>query len=130
MKKEHKNTIEQIVVGLISALSVMGLFYYLFFHSFIHDRIVQLCEMIQLIINYNNITMSAYLSKNEYANMKLVPGLLCSGGAIGSYMIYDSYTGFSAFLTGMLFVPMAIVLAYFGLINLMKYFLWQLSFSL
>ena len=64
--------------------------------------------------------MSAYLSKNEYANMKLVPGLLCSGGAIGCYMIYDSYTGFSAFLTGMLFVPMAIVLAYFGLINLMK----------
>ena len=66
--------------------------------------------------------MSAYLSKNEYANMKLVPGLLCSIGAIGAYMIYDSYTGFSAFLTGILFVPMAVILAYFGLVNLKKYY--------
>jgi len=66
--------------------------------------------------------MSAYLSKNEYANMKLVPGVLCVGGAIGSYMIYDSYTGFSAFLTGILFVPMAVILAYFGLVNLKKYY--------
>lgn len=65
--------------------------------------------------------MSTYLSKNEYANMKLVPGLLCIGGAIGSYLIYDSYTGFSAFLTGILFVPLAIILAYFGLTNLKKY---------
>ncbi len=66
--------------------------------------------------------MSAYLSKNEYANMKLVPGLLCSIGAIGAYIIYDSYTGFSAFLTGILFVPMAVILAYFGLVNLKKYY--------
>lgn len=65
--------------------------------------------------------MSTYLSKNEYANMKLVPGLLCIGGAIGSYLIYDSYTGFSAFLTGILFVPLAIILVYFGLTNLKKY---------
>lgn len=66
--------------------------------------------------------MSAYLSKNEYANMKLVLGLLCSIGAIGAYMIYDSYTGFSAFLTGILFVPMAVILAYFGVVNLKKYY--------
>lgn len=66
--------------------------------------------------------MSAYLSKSEYANMKLIPGLLCSGGAIGTYMIYNSYTGFSAVLAGILFVPAAIVLAYFGLINLKKYY--------
>lgn len=66
--------------------------------------------------------MSAYLSKNEYANMKLIPGLLCVGGSIGSYIIYESYTGFSAFLTGILFVPMAVVLAYFGFVNLKKYY--------
>lgn len=66
--------------------------------------------------------MSAYLSKNEYANMKLVPGLFCAGGSIGSYMIYDSYTGLSAFLTGILFVPMAVILAYWGLVNLKKYY--------
>ena len=66
--------------------------------------------------------MSVYLSKNEYANMKLVPGLLCAGGSVGSYMIYDSYTGFSAFLTGILFVPMTVVLAHFGLVNLKKYY--------
>lgn len=54
--------------------------------------------------------------------MKLIPGLLCSGGAIGIYMIYNSYTGFSAFLAGILFVPAAIVLAYFGLVNLKKYY--------
>lgn len=51
MRKEYKNVIEQIVVGLISALSVIGFFYYVFFHSFIHDRAIQLWEMIQLIIN-------------------------------------------------------------------------------
>ena len=66
--------------------------------------------------------MSAYLSKNEYANMKLVPGLLCAGGAIGAYMVYDSYTGFSAFLTGILLVPLAVILAYLGLVNLKKYY--------
>ena len=51
MKKEYKNVIEQIVTGLISTLLVIGFFYYLFFHRFIHDRAIQLWEMIQLIIN-------------------------------------------------------------------------------
>lgn len=51
MKKEHKNIIEQIAVGLVSTLFVAGLLYYALFHSFIHDWIVKLWKMIQLIIN-------------------------------------------------------------------------------
>lgn len=79
MRKEYKNVIEKVLIGLISTLLVIGLFYYVLFHGFIHDWIVRIWKMIQLIINYNNTTMSAYLSKNEYANMKLVLGLLCIG---------------------------------------------------
>ncbi len=66
--------------------------------------------------------MSTYISKSEYGNMKLVPGLLCAAGAYGSYSLYDSYTGFSAFLTGILFIPLAIILGYYAIINLSKYF--------
>jgi len=51
MRRKYKNVIEQVVVGLIFTLLVIGFFYYVFFHSFIHDRAIQLWKMIQLIIN-------------------------------------------------------------------------------
>lgn len=65
--------------------------------------------------------MSTHYTKSEYANMKLIPGLLCLGGAIGSYMVYDSYTGFWAFMIGILFIPISLILTYYALVNLKKY---------
>lgn len=51
MRRDYKNIIEKILVGLVSTLLVIGLFYYVLFHSFLHDRAIQLWEMIQMIIN-------------------------------------------------------------------------------
>ena len=42
--------------------------------------------------------MSTHYTKSEYANMKLIPGLLCLGGAIGSYMVYDSYAEYKIYI--------------------------------
>ena len=51
MKKENKNILEQIVVRIVSTLLVIGLFYYVLFHGFIHDWIIKIEKIIQLIIN-------------------------------------------------------------------------------
>lgn len=51
MRKEYKNVIEKVLIGLISTLLVIGLFYYVLFHGFIHVWIVRVWKMIQLIIN-------------------------------------------------------------------------------
>lgn len=49
--EKNKSRLEQIVVGLVSILFVAGLFYYILFHSFLHDRVIQLWKMMQLIVN-------------------------------------------------------------------------------
>ncbi len=47
----YKIKLEQIVGGVVSILFVAGLLYYILFHGFIHDWIVRIWKMIQLIIN-------------------------------------------------------------------------------
>ena len=43
--------LEQIAVGIVSSLLAIGLFYYILFHSFLHDKAIQFWKMIQMIIN-------------------------------------------------------------------------------
>ncbi len=51
MRSEYKNVIEKVLIGLISTLFVIGFFYYVLFHGFIHDWMIKIWKMIQLIIN-------------------------------------------------------------------------------
>lgn len=62
-----------------------------------------------------------YISKNQYANMKLVPALIYGAVAVSLYLVYDSSTGFSAFFAGVLCLPIAIICAILAVINIKKY---------
>ncbi|MBQ8531065.1 MAG: hypothetical protein IJ430_07905 [Parabacteroides sp.] len=51
MKEKQKNIIQQMVVGIVSTLFVIGLFYYALFHGVIHDWAMKIWQMIKIIIN-------------------------------------------------------------------------------
>ncbi len=49
MEENNKNRIKQIGIGIASTLFFVSFVYYLLFHSFVHDWIVKIWDMINML---------------------------------------------------------------------------------